>query len=212
MTILSTSILGGCLSEDEAAVSLVDQSEDQVQNNPPSISGNPPAAVVIGTQYSFTPTAVDPDGDALSFSVGNKPPWASFDESTGELFGTPTVADIGEYENIQIRVSDGSADASLPQFSVSVVQTALGSVTLSWSAPTQNEDGSALIDLAGYRIHYGTASGRYTNSIQIDSAGIVTYVVENLAADTYYFAASAINRAGVESRYSSESMKVVSAM
>jgi hypothetical protein len=210
---LSTTLLVGCLSKDETetAAKLAPE-EGQVQNSPPSISGNPSAAVTIGASYSFTPTANDPDGDALSFSIQNRPPWASFDAATGALSGTPTLADIGVYGNISISVSDGSLNASLPQFSVDAVQTALGSVTLSWTAPTQNEDGSALVDLAGYKIHYGTASGRYTNLIQIDSVGMATYVVENLTPDTYFFAASAINRAGVESRYSNESMKVVSTM
>ena len=31
-------------------------------NNPPSISGTPPLSVIVGSEYSFTPAASDPDG------------------------------------------------------------------------------------------------------------------------------------------------------
>ncbi len=47
-------------------------------NNPPSISGNPAGSVTEGASYSFTPTASDPDGDALTFSISGKPSWATF--------------------------------------------------------------------------------------------------------------------------------------
>jgi len=34
-----------------------------------------------------------------------------------------------------------------------------GSALLSWNAPSTNEDGTPLTDLAGYKIYYGTATG-----------------------------------------------------
>src|SRR5256885_10347350 len=36
--------------------------------------------------------------------------------------------------------------------------TAATSVSLAWQPPTQNSNGTPITDLAGYRIHYGTAS------------------------------------------------------
>ena len=45
---------------------------------------------------------------------------------------------------------------SLPAFSITVTQVGLGSMSLSWTPPTQNTDGSALTDLAGYKLYYGT--------------------------------------------------------
>ncbi len=38
---------------------------------------------------------------------------------------------------------------------------------IGWTAPTQNEDGSVLIDLAGYNVYIGTASGVYTTTVPI---------------------------------------------
>lgn len=154
-------------------------------------------------------SASDPDGDTLTFSVHNRPSWARFDETTGKLTGTPTLADVGTYGSIQITVSDGSLSASLAQFSADVVQAALGSVTLSWTPPTQNEDGNSLADLAGYKFYYGTVSGTYPDSVRIDNPGIASYIIEELTPDIYYFVATAINGSGVESSFSNEAIKQI---
>ena len=142
--LLTVSLLGGCLSDEGSG------------NNSPLISGNPPPAVLVSEFYDFVPNASDPDGDSLTFTVTNKPNWANFDSSTGRLSGQPTLGNVGTIANIVISVSDGTTSRSLRAFSVTVSQTALGNVTLSWVAPNQNTDGSALTDLAGYKIFYGT--------------------------------------------------------
>mgnify|MGYP001818416827 FL=1 len=137
------------------------------------------------------------------------PNWASFNSATGELSGQPTLGNSGNYSNISISVSDGTASASLASFAMSVNQMGNLSTTLSWTAPTQNEDGSMLEDLAGYKIYWGTTPGNYTNSATIDTIGTTTYVVENLSPGTYEFVATAYNTSGVESRYSNPATKVL---
>ena len=83
-----------------------------------------------------------------------------------------------------------------------------GSVTLAWQPPTQNADGSPLIDLSGYNIYVGTDSGNYDfREIRLDNPGLTVYVVDNLEPGTYYFAATAINSSGVESPFSGEVVK-----
>ena len=84
-----------------------------------------------------------------------------------------------------------------------------GTVTLSWTPPTQNMDGSYLTDLAGYNIYYGLTQGQYSHRINIDNPGIATYVVTDLAPSTYYFVATSFNTSGVESPYSSVVIKIV---
>src|SRR5690606_40909007 len=83
---------------------------------PPVISGTPVTQVIVGNAYSFTPTASDPNGDALSFSVVNLPSWASFNTSTGRLSGTPQIQHVGTYGSITIRVTANGKTASLPAF------------------------------------------------------------------------------------------------
>jgi len=182
------------------------------ENSPPTISGNPPPAVNVGDTYSFTPSADDPEGDPLSFSIENQPNWLEFDPSTGNLTGVATLGNEGRYEGIMINASDGDKTSSLGPFAIEITQVALGSATLSWTPPTENTDGSPLMDLSAYKIYWGTTQGVYVNSVRIDNPGISTYVVENLVPNTYYFVATSINGAGEESSYSNVAMKIVNSM
>ena len=282
---------------------------DAPANRVPTISGTPPSSVVAGQQYSFTPTAADADGDALTFSIQNKPSWASFNTSTGALAGTPTVANT-TYSNIRITVSDGKSSASTNVFSITVTaappppsgptltysatpggtyaalagatisgsinvrlsdcstgpwtfsvdgstvnterscpyalvddnqlydtrtlsngthtvravgsstvtatftvnngtQPLTGSAMLNWHAPTKNTDGSTLIDLAGFRILYGSSPSALTQSIDIANPGVATYVVQNLTRGGWYFSVRGYNASGAESGNSNVGSKTI---
>lgn len=89
-------------------------------NRAPQISGQPATQVTVGQSYAFVPSASDPDGDTLRFSVTNLPSWASFDTATGRLAGTPAESAAGEYVGIGLSVTDGRETASLPVFSIVV--------------------------------------------------------------------------------------------
>lgn len=178
-------------------------------NRAPTISGAPQTQVNAGSAYSFRPTATDADGDALTFSIANRPVWASFNASTGQLSGTPTATQAGSYSNITISVSDGKTSTSLAPFAITVNQAVTTSATLSWTAPTQNTDGSSLTNLAGFRIYYGTSATALTQSVQIANPSVSTYIVEGLSPTTYYFAVRAYTSSGTESANSSIASKVV---
>jgi hypothetical protein len=181
----------------------------QAANRAPTISGNPATSVQAGTAYSFQPTASDPDGDTLTFSIQNRPSWATFSTSTGRLSGTPSAA--GTFSNIVISVSDGrGGTASLPGFAITVSAPVTGSATLTWTAPTQNTDGSPLTNLAGYKILYGTSPGSLTNVITINNPGLTTYVIDNLPAGTWYFGMRAVNSQSVESATTNIVSKTIS--
>jgi hypothetical protein len=180
-----------------------------VPNSPPTIGGTPPASVNANSPYSFTPTASDPDGNALTFSVAGLPSWASFNASNGHISGTPGDQHVGTYSGIRITASDGNASAVLGPFTIAVQQVSLGSVTLSWTPPTQNEDGTPLTDLAGYRFLWGPSAGNYPNAVTVNNAGLTTYVIDNLAPGTYVFVAKSINAAGVESQFSNSATKTI---
>ena len=89
-------------------------------NDPPRISGTAPASVVEEELYGFVPTASDPNGDTLSFSISGRPSWATFTSSSGLLSGIPPAGSAGTYSNIRISVSDGTSTVSLPTFSITV--------------------------------------------------------------------------------------------
>jgi hypothetical protein len=83
-----------------------------------------------------------------------------------------------------------------------------GSATLSWLAPTTNTDGTALTDLAGYRIYYGTSASALSDTVPL-GLGVQTYVIGSLGPGTWYFAVRAITSTGVESALSDTVSKTI---
>ncbi|WP_229833463.1 Ig-like domain-containing protein, partial [Alishewanella longhuensis] len=95
---------------------------EKLYNAAPVISGMPATSVNQGEAYSFVPTASDPDGDTLTFSIANKPVWANFDPATGALTGTPQTEHLGSSAGIVISVTDGELSAALAAFTIEVVE------------------------------------------------------------------------------------------
>ncbi|MDY6945213.1 MAG: putative Ig domain-containing protein [Pseudomonadota bacterium] len=178
-------------------------------NSAPTIGGSPATTVTAGSAYNFQPSASDPNGDALTFSIQNAPSWATFNASTGRLSGTPSAANAGTYSNIVISVSDGARTVSLPSFAITVSQGTSGNATLSWTPPTQNTNGTALTNLAGYRVVYGRSSSNLDQTVQIANPGLATYTVTGLSSGTWYFAVKAYSTAGAESAVSNTGSKTI---
>lgn len=177
-------------------------------NAAPTITGSAPGNVQAGSAYSFTPVAQDPENATLTYSIQNKPAWATFSTANGALTGTPTVAQVGSYANIIISVSDGTNTTSLAPFTVTVTQAANGSVQLSWTAPTTNEDGSA-VSLAGFRIYYGTSATALNNTLDAPGQATRIFTVTSLVPGTYYFSITAYSPSGIESARSNSVSAVV---
>jgi hypothetical protein len=178
-------------------------------NLPPVISGTPPTSINAGQAYNFQPSASDPNGSTLTFSISNMPAWASFNTSTGRLYGTPGTAEVGTYAGIVIRVSDGTTTVALAPFTITVTQVANGTATISWIPPTQNTDGSPLTDLGGYRIYYGTSQTNLAQMAEVDNPGLTSYVVQNLSPATWYFTMRAFRTNGTESEPSNIASKTI---
>ena len=88
--------------------------------------------------------------------------------------------------------------------------TFAGSATLSWTPPTTNVDSTPLTDLAGFKVYYGTSSGYYTQSIDINNAAATTYQVNNLTdGTTYYFSVTAYDTSNNESSFSNEACRTI---
>jgi hypothetical protein len=94
--------------------------KNDVNEIPPEISGEPETAVEVGHYYYFKASARDADSGSLRFQIRNKPDWMSFNRRKGVLQGTPSSASVGNYDNIEISVSDGEFTAALPRFSIAV--------------------------------------------------------------------------------------------
>jgi fibronectin type III domain protein len=81
--------------------------------------------------------------------------------------------------------------------------------TLEWTVPTTETDGSALTNLAGYRIHYGKSVMMLDTVIEIRNPSVSSYVIEGLSPGTYYFAVSAFNTRNHESERSNAGRKQI---
>jgi hypothetical protein len=203
---MTITVSDGTLSTSLAAFTL---QVNAAANLPPVLTGSPLTAATVGTPYSFTPNATDPEGATLTFSIVNKPSWLTFSSSNGSLNGTPSAADVGTVSGIVISANDGSALGSLAPFAIVVAQIANGSATLTWLPPTENTDNSPLTDLSGYRLTYGRSQTSMDQSVDITNAGLTTYTVNNLASGTWYFALYARASSGAESDASNVATKAI---
>lgn len=73
-----------------------------------------------------------------------------------------------------------------------------GKATLNWASPTNNEDGSALTDLAGYHVYYGQTSSASDKRLDVPASS-TSVEIQGLTAGSWYFSISSYNTAGVES-------------
>ncbi|WOH37806.1 putative Ig domain-containing protein [Thalassotalea fonticola] len=121
--IVEVSASDGALADTQTITVNVQDINEGGGNIPPTISGTPATTIAENSNYGFSPTFNDADGDALTFSISNKPDWATFNTADGSLTGTPGFTDAGTYSNIVISVSDGGTPVSLPTFSISVTET-----------------------------------------------------------------------------------------
>ncbi len=167
--------------------------------------------MVAGSGYTFQPTASDPAGKPLAFSVQNSPSWAAFSIATGQLYGTPGIAQTGTYANIVISASDGTATSALPAFSITVTSppATTGTAVLSLTPPTQNTDGSPLTDLSGMRVYYGTSASSLDQVLDLPGNAATTYTLGGLSSGVWYFAATAYNSGGLESSPSATASKSI---
>ena len=88
--------------------------------------------------------------------------------------------------------SSGSTSSATPPATT-------GSAELAWTAPTQNEDGTALTNLAGYKVRYGQAVGALGQVRDVTSPATTNVTIEGLSAGTWYFTVASYTNAGVES-------------
>ncbi len=178
-------------------------------NFSPKISGIPKTTALYATRtYTFKPDASDQEESSLDFVIelsglSPLPDWINFDKSTGEISAQPKIEHIGEKYEIIISVSDGTNQTYLQPFTFAVIP-GIETATISWTAPTKNEDGTELEDLAGYYIYYGTKEGGYDidKRITLDFTVPKPHLIEDLLLPEYFFVMTAFDVYGNESQYS----------
>jgi hypothetical protein len=178
------------------AFNITVQAQEPESNNVPTISGAAATLINTNSDYRFIPMAIDLDDNYLTFSIENKPSWATFSNISGELKGTPVEAN--EYRDITISVSDGIDTSSLPAFDINVIRN-LYSVAISWEAPTTDVNGDNIEGLTGYKIMYGKESEKYEYTLSIDDPSMTSTTILNLERTDHYFSMKAMTLHGIES-------------
>jgi hypothetical protein len=166
-------------------------------------------SAVAGTDYVATAGSVtwqDGDSNAKTVAVpvtqqasGKNFNFALTGVAGQATFGSPAVALIGV--SASSSASSGSSSSSGAGSSSS--SAASTTVTLSWMAPTQNTNGTALTNLAGFDIYYGTSASAMTQKISLNTVAVLSYVVGDLSSGTWYFQVVAVNSLGTQSSPSS---------
>ena len=84
----------------------------------------------------------------------------------------------------------------------------LGEISINWVAPSQNVDGTPLVDLHSYRIYYGDVSRAYSDTIDVVSPASTSHAFL-LPSGDYFITMTALDADGNESAYANEILRTV---
>jgi len=190
-------------------------------------------ALISGIDNGIVTEDVDPDGDNLLESSGklnitdsDTGEAAFIAKTVNGNYGSLTINTTGKWNyaanNNQSVIQNQNTGATLTDRLIvnsvdgtahTVAITILGvdesntpaDITLSWLAPAEREDNSALSlsAIAGYKVYYGTTQDQYSDSVAINDGTAVAYTLTGVPAGTYYFVVTTIDTEGRESQHSS---------
>ena len=167
--------------------------DGQSDNVAPTIDGAPMNTINPNTAYNFIPDSNDRNlNDLITFSIQNKPAWASFDTTTGELSGTPLEVHFGLYGNVIITATDsGGLSTILPAFSIQVEDPSPPSVFSETTVITGNQKqvtltcidaGSGCTGPIYYTLDGSaptTASLQYTGPLVVSDSDVVLFTTQD---------------------------------
>ncbi len=80
---------------------------ENVSNTPAVFTPIGDKTVVVGQLLQFTVSAIDPDGDTLTYSASDLPLGANFDQENHSFSWTPTLNQVGRHK-VEFKVTDGT--------------------------------------------------------------------------------------------------------
>lgn len=188
---------------------LVGCNNGSLDNNTDTSAPPAPATSAPTLTFSVNPTAVSAGNFAtLSWTSSNASACSASGAWSGSkpVSGTQSSGALNATSTYTLTCTGDGGTASR-SVSVTVTAAATGSAILSWTAPTMNEDGSALT-LSGFNIYQGASSGNLQALATVDAVTLA-YTVNNLTSGIYYFAVTAVDVNGVESAYSNIESKTI---
>ena len=154
----------------------------QRAGGPAPLAGGPGHGIIVPTQ---TYTDVGAAGKSYFYGVS--------------AWYCDSVTGCAESALSSVVSTSAPAPAPTPPASTSPPATVpvTSTVTLSWTAPTTNADGSALTDLKSYTVYQGPTPASMVK-VGTVMAPATSYITPSLQPGTYYFTVSATNAAGIE--------------
>ena len=125
-------------------------------NDAPFVTNAPPTTVTEGVTYSYTLTASDADGNALTIAAPRIPSWLRF-TAPARISGTPGDADAGGHD-VTMSVSDGTAAPVELKFRVTVI--AVDNAPSIATIPDQIRHGDAPVRFRSRKVRLGFRYGR----------------------------------------------------
>ncbi len=111
-----------------------------VPNRPPVINSTAPRFGAVGTAYSHTLQASDPEATAIVYSLGQAPVGMTISASTGAVAWTPTTGQVGKFIVTLIATDAGGASA-VESFELDVL-AANSQPTIVSTAPVESPAGA----------------------------------------------------------------------
>jgi len=106
---------------DHAAVMVLPATSAPDDNQPPAFTSAPVTQVIFGQDYSYLPTADDPDGDPVFFALTSRP--AGLRMQGGEILGRPTTPGLHTVVLVAMDVYGATTEQA---FELDVVEADLG--------------------------------------------------------------------------------------
>lgn len=163
---------------------------------------------VVGTAGSanLANFVTNPRNATATYAVssGSLPPGCSLSGSIVSWTGSGNEG----ITNVVFSVSQFSRSNVSPQAAVTV-SPQVNQATFTWTPPFLNDDGSPLVDLAGYRVYGSVNSGPFNMLQQVADPGATGTVVTGLTSGSWVFHVRAYDTEGFESVPSNTGSKVI---
>lgn len=98
---------------------------DASVNTAPRIVSTPNPRAAVGSAYAYTVGAQDDEGDALGFSLIERPQGMTIDAATGAIAWTPVASQLGTH-TVEVQVTDGRGGVARQRYSVQVLEQGSG--------------------------------------------------------------------------------------
>jgi RHS repeat-associated protein len=157
-------------------------------NAAPTISSTPPTRGSVGTLYAYSVRSIDPDGDAITFSLTGTPPLGmTINSSTGLVRWTPGSTQLGD-NNVTIRATDSHGAFVEQAFKITVTTSTVNHLPTINSTPTyfaavdqQYQYQVIGVDPDGETPHYALLDG--PANAQISADGLLTWTPSSAQAN-----------------------------